>query len=58
MVADNSEVFRVVSRGSVKKLRILLSNGAASLGDRDSMGRSLLNVSIYNDVKHTSYAFD
>ena len=58
MVADDSAVLRVVSRGSVKKLRILLSSGAASLGDCDSMGRSLLHVSIYKDVGHTSCAFD
>ncbi|KAL9065483.1 MAG: hypothetical protein Q9161_008188 [Pseudevernia consocians] len=43
MVADDSEVFRVVGGGSVKKLGMLLSSGAASLGDCDSMGRSLLH---------------
>ena len=58
MVADDSEVFRVVEGGSVKKLRMILSSGKASLGDCDSMGRSLLNVSIYKPVKHTLCAFD
>lgn len=46
MVPSDSEVFRVVEGGSVKKLKKLLSSGAASLGDCDSMGRSLLNVSL------------
>ena len=46
MIPNDSEVFRVVKGGSVKKLKKLLSSGAASLGDCDSMGRSLLNVGI------------
>lgn len=45
MIPDDSEVFRVVERGSVKNLKKLLSSGAASLGDCDTRGRSLLNVS-------------
>ena len=45
MIPGDSEVFRVVQRGSVKKLKKLLSSGAASLGDCDPEGRSLLNVS-------------
>ena len=45
MIPDDSEVFRVVEGGSVRKLKRLLSTGAASLGDCDPMGRSLLNVS-------------
>ena len=46
IVPDDSELFRVVEGGSVRKLKKLLNNGMASLGDCDSMGRSLLNVSI------------
>ena len=45
MIPDDSEVFRVVQGGSVKRLKKLLSSGAASLGDCDPEGRSLLNVS-------------
>ena len=45
MIPDDSEVFRVVEGGSVRKLKRLLSTGAASLGDCDPEGRSLLNVS-------------
>ena len=52
MIPFGSEVFRVVQRGSVKKLKKLLSIGAASLGDCDPEGRSLLNVSSYEDAKH------
>lgn len=52
MLPTDSEVFRVVEGGSVKKLKKLLNSGAASLGDCDPMGRSLLNVSIYDDAKH------
>ena len=47
IVPDDSEVFRVVEGGSVRKLKKLLDSGKASLGDCDSMGRSLLNVSIF-----------
>jgi len=47
IVPDDSEVFRVVEGGSVGKLKRLLSSGAASLEDCDSMGRSLLNVSLF-----------
>ena len=46
MIPSDSEVFHVVKGGSVTKLKKLLSSGAASLGDCDSMGRSLLNVSL------------
>ena len=46
MIPSDSEVFRVVEGGSTKRLQKLLSSGAASLGDCDSMGRSLLNVSL------------
>ena len=48
MIPDDSKVFRVVKKGSVKKLNRLLNSGAASLGDRDSRGRSLLNVGLGN----------
>ena len=58
MIPDDSEVFRVVERGSVKRLKRLLSSGAASLGDSDSMGRSLLNVSPCEDAKHVQYTLD
>lgn len=51
MIPSDSEVFRVVDAGSVKKLKKLISNGAASLGDCDSDGRSLLNVSLCKDLK-------
>ena len=44
MIPNDSEVFRVVKGGSVKRLKKLLSSGAASLGDCDEKGRSLLNV--------------
>lgn len=57
MVPSDSEVFRVVEGGSVKKLKKLLSSGAASLGDCDSMGRSLLNVSLRGQ-KHALRSFD
>lgn len=49
MIPSQSEVFHVVEGGSVKKLKKLLSSGVASLGDCDSMGRSLLNVSLCED---------
>ena len=49
MIPSDSEVFRVVEGGSTKRLQKLLSSGAASLGDCDSMGRSLLNVSLCED---------
>ena len=58
MIPDDSEVFRVVRGGSVKKLKKLLSSGAASLGDCDSEGRSLLNVSPCEDAKHSRYTLD
>ena len=58
MIPDDSEVFRVVQRGSVKKLKKLLSSGAASLGDCDPEGRSLLNVSPCEDAKHVQYTLD
>lgn len=48
MIPDDSEIFRVVKRGSVRKLKKLVSSGAASLGDCDSMGRSLVNVRLKN----------
>lgn len=47
MIPDHSEVFRVVQGGSVKKFKKLLNSGAASLGDCDSAGRSLLNVGLF-----------
>ena len=58
MIPDDSEVFRVVQRGSVKKLRKLLSSGAASLGDCNPEGRSLLTVSSCEDAKHVQYTLD
>ena len=58
MIPDYSEVFEIVQRGSVKKLKKLLSSGAASLGDCDSEGRSLLNVSPCEDAKHAQYTLD
>ncbi len=41
---DNSEVFLRVRNGDMEGLVKLLAEGAASLTDRDSKGRSLLNV--------------
>ena len=58
IVPDDSEVFRVVEGGSVRKLKNLLNNGMASLGDCDSMGRSLLNVSIRRAAMHALFDFD
>ncbi len=58
MVPDDSEVFRVVKGGSVKKLKKLLQSGVASLGDCDSEGRSLLNVGLRQDIKYDLKAFD
>ena len=58
IVPDDSEVFRVVENGSVRKLRKLLNNGKASLGDCDSMGRSLLNVSISRAMNHALHEFN
>lgn len=55
IVPDDSEVFRVVEGGSVRKLKKLLASGAASLGDCDSMGRSLLNVSNCRAVMHALF---
>ena len=57
-IPDDSEVFRIVKSGSVQKLKKLLSTGAASLGDCDSMGRSLLNVSFCRRVKQALDIFD
>ena len=51
IVPDDSEVFRVVEGGSVRKLKKLLDSRTASLGDCDSMGRSLLHVSLCRHVK-------
>ena len=58
MIPDDSEVFHIVQRGSVKKLKKLLSSGAASLGDHDSVGRSLLNVSLYEGAKDAQHTLD
>ena len=58
IVPDDSEVFRVVEGGSVRKLKKLLDSGTASLGDCDSMGRSLLNVSISREVMHALIEFN
>ena len=58
IIPDDSEVFRVVEGGSVRKLKTLLNNGTASLGDCDSMGRSLLNVSISRAVNHALTEFN
>lgn len=58
MVPDDSEVFRVVEGGSVKKLKKLISSGRASLGDCDSMGRSLLNVSQSEAEEHALHTLD
>ena len=58
IVLDNSEVFRVVEIGSVRKLRKLLNNGTASVGDCDLMGRSLLNVSISRAINHALHEFN
>ena len=58
MVPSDSEVFRVVKGGSVRKLKKLLQSGAASLGDCDPDGRSLLNVGLDQDVKYNLDAFD
>jgi len=43
---DNSEVFLRIKDGDMEGLLQLLARGAASLTDRDSIGRSLLNVRI------------
>ena len=58
IVPDGSEVFRVVEGGSVRKLKKLLDKGTASLGDCDSMGRSLLNVSTCREVMHALIEFN
>ena len=58
IVPDDSEVIRVVEGGSVRKLKKLLDSGQASLGDCDSMGRSLLNVSIRRVLLHGLVEFD
>ena len=52
IIPDDSEVFRIVEGGSVSKLKKLLDSGKASLGDCDSMGRSLLNVSVCRAAMH------
>ena len=58
MVPDDSEVFRVVEGGSVKKLKKLISSGRASLGYCDSMGRSLLNVSQSKAEEHALHTLN
>lgn len=45
LISDDSEVFKIVTKGSVKQIVSLLRRGAASLRDCDTTGRSLLNVS-------------
>ena len=52
VIPDDSEVFLVVRGGSVRKLKKLLDSGTASLGDCDSKGRSLLNVSVCKAAMH------
>lgn len=58
IVPNDSKVFRVVEGGSVKRLKKLLSSGEASLGDCDPLGRSLLNVSLCEDVEHALHTLD
>ena len=58
IVLDDLEVFRVVESGSIRKLRKLLNNGTASLGDCDSKKRSLLNVSISRAIDHALHEFN
>lgn len=58
MVPDDSEVFRVVEGGSIKKLKRLINSGRASLGDCDSMGRSLLNVSYLKNEQHALHTLN
>ena len=58
MIPNDSEVFRVVEGGSVGKLKKLLSSEAASIGDCDPMGRSLLNVSVCEDPEDALHILD
>ena len=58
IIPEYSKVFHVVKGGSVRKLKKLLNSGAASLGDCDPMGRSLLNVSLCRGVKYALNKYD
>lgn len=48
IIPNDSEVFKVVAFGEVKRLLELLEDHAASLTDHDEDGRSLLNVGYYS----------
>lgn len=45
MIPDDSEVFRVIKNGELDRLMKMLTLRQASLTDRDTKGRCLLNVS-------------
>ena len=45
MIPDDSEVFRVIKNGDLDRLVRMLALRQASLADRDTRGRCLLNVS-------------
>lgn len=47
IIPSDSEVFKIVASGQVKKLIEALELGTTSLTDRDEEGRSLLNVSCH-----------
>jgi len=53
MVPDDSEIFRIASHGKVEELIAAVCKGTARLTDRDTAGRSLLNVSNNHGVKKT-----
>lgn len=46
LLPDDSRVFRLIKSGNLKGLIRMLTLGEARLSDRDSSGRSLLNVSV------------
>ena len=46
LLPDHSEVFELIISGDLKGLRKVLTLRKAHLNDRDTKGRSLLNVSI------------
>ncbi|CZR63154.1 uncharacterized protein PAC_13051 [Phialocephala subalpina] len=48
MIPNDSEVFKIVSSGQIKRLIEAVEQGTASLTDRDQEGRSLLNYAVFN----------
>ena len=56
LLPDNSKVFRLIESGDLEGLIRILILGEARLSDRDSSGRSLLNVSVTEIDRDWKYA--